>query len=912
MRFEVGSVFAGYTVVSRLGRGGAAAVYLVREPGLDRLVALKVLPENLVDDAMFAPRFEQEARVIASLDHPNIIPLYRYGIDEDIPWMALRYVDGGDFAARLMGEPLPTDEGLAILRGVAAALDYAHSKGVIHRDLKPQNILLSTQGAAYLADFGIAKLLEGAQGMRTVTGSIFGTPAYMAPEQAIHAPIGPYTDVYALGVICFRWMTGRLPFDANTPHAVLLQHVQEPLPKAAMESLPPGVCALIERALAKDPQQRFQAAGELVAELEDALQDFSPTQLITSAGATPPPQSKYASNVRSPDITLPAAASRQTLSTAVRNPVILSLALFVAGVCGLAWWWTARPPVAPATGSLMLETNADCQLGVDNVVKGILRADMSQRLDLAPGEHLVQCASTELGSVVVAQSRGISAGQQAVVVIDMQARLVEARKLALQQERAPSQSIAVLPFIDMSQAKDQEYLSDGIAEELLNLLSRIPELQVSARTSSFSFKGKAIEVPEIARQLHVANVLEGSVRRSANKVRVTTQLIRAADGIQIWSQTYERKLDDIFAIQDQIGADVVKELKLTLLSAVPKVRTTNSRAYALYLQARQLSLSHTPETFAKADVMLREVLAIDPDYAPAWQALAHNFANETSIGVLSSKEGFARAREAAQKALAIDPEYAAARAQLGFIAMYSDNDLTLAARELERAMALDPTDLDVLRVAAILLGNLGRLDEELAIANAIVQRDPVNLSALNNLGAAQLFAGKLDAALATYRTLLRMSPGWNPAHFQTGKALLLKGDAAGALAEFEQETSEMWRMFGVPMAYHALGRKADSDAALAALIARYEKDAPYNIAHVCAFRGESDRALAWLEKAVEYGDTGLGDIVQENLFDAIRSDPRWLPFMRRIGRAPEQLAKIEFKVTLPQVEGATAGGGANH
>jgi tetratricopeptide (TPR) repeat protein len=409
-----------------------------------------------------------------------------------------------------------------------------------------------------------------------------------------------------------------------------------------------------------------------------------------------------------------------------------------------------------------------------------------------------------------------------------------------------------------------------------------------------------------------ANLLEGSVRRSANKVRVTTQLIRAADGIQIWSQTYERKLDDIFAIQDQIGADVVKELKLTLLSAVPKVRTTNSRAYALYLQARQLSLSHTPETFAKADVMLREVLAIDPDYAPAWQALAHNFANETSIGVLSSKEGFARAREAAQKALAIDPEYAAARAQLGFIAMYSDNDLTLAARELERAMALDPTDLDVLRVAAILLGNLGRLDEELAIANAIVQRDPVNLSALNNLGAAQLFAGKLDAALATYRTLLRMSPGWNPAHFQTGKALLLKGDAAGALAEFEQETSEMWRMFGVPMAYHALGRKADSDAALAALIARYEKDAPYNIAHVCAFRGESDRALAWLEKAVEYGDTGLGDIVQENLFDAIRSDPRWLPFMRRIGRAPEQLAKIEFKVTLPQVEGATAGGGANH
>src|SRR5262249_20723344 len=159
------------------------------------------------------------------LDHPNIIPLYRHGIDDDLPWMALRYVDGGDLAARLASGPLNTSDGLAVLRAVASALDYAHSKGVIHRDLKPQNILLTRQGAAYLADFGIAKLLESADG-QTATGDVFGTPAFMAPEQATHNPLGPWTDVYALAVICFRWLAGRLPFEADTPHAMLLQHVQ--------------------------------------------------------------------------------------------------------------------------------------------------------------------------------------------------------------------------------------------------------------------------------------------------------------------------------------------------------------------------------------------------------------------------------------------------------------------------------------------------------------------------------------------------------------------------------------------------------------------------------------------------------------------------------------------------------------
>jgi TolB-like protein/Flp pilus assembly protein TadD len=472
-------------------------------------------------------------------------------------------------------------------------------------------------------------------------------------------------------------------------------------------------------------------------------------------------------------------------------------------------------------------------------------------------------------------------------------------------------SIAVLPFVNMSDEKSNEFFSDGISEELLNLLAKIPQLQVTARTSSFAFKGKEIGIPEIARTLHVAHVLEGSVRKSGNAVRITAQLIRAGTDTHLWSQTYDRKLDDIFAIQDEIAADVVKQLKVTLLGAAPKARTTDPEAYALYLQAVQLGRQFTAEAFQQSDALYRKVLTIDSRYAPAWTGLARNFNNETGQGLLSNKEGFAQAREAAMKAVAIDPEYAPAQANLGWIAMYGDNDLAGAADHFKRALTLDPSDLDVSRNSASLLQSLGRLDEALALDEALVRRDPVNVTALSNLGLHQRWAGRLDAAIASFRTVLSLAPGRGAAHANLSATLLLKGDAQGALSEIEQETSEVWKMIGLPMAYHALGRNTDSDAALAVLIAKYAKDSPYNIAYVYAFRGDTDKAFAWLDKAVEYGDPGIGDIVKENLFDNIRKDPRWLAFLRKIGKAPEQLAKIEFKVTLPQADANAASGQAH-
>src|SRR6185312_8422666 len=242
---------------------------------------------------------------------------------------------------------------------------------------------------------------------------------------------------------------------------------------------------------------------------------------------------------------------------------------------------------------------------------------------------------------------------------------------------APPNSIAVLPFTNESSDRQQDYFADGIAEDLLNLLTRVQSLRVAARTSSFAFQGKGLGIPEIAARLHVANVLEGSVFKAGDTVRISAQLVRAADGYQIWSQSYDRTLDDIFAIQDGIAADVVKQLKVKLLSAVPTARATDPRAYALYLQARQLGRQYMADSLKSSDALYRQALAIDPRYVQAWNGLAGNFSNEANAGVLSNAQGLRQAREAAGKALAIAPDYAPAQAGLGYIAT-SQSDLPAA------------------------------------------------------------------------------------------------------------------------------------------------------------------------------------------------------------------------------------------
>jgi len=466
------------------------------------------------------------------------------------------------------------------------------------------------------------------------------------------------------------------------------------------------------------------------------------------------------------------------------------------------------------------------------------------------------------------------------------------------EPKYPPNSIAVLPFVNMSDDPGNEYFSDGISEELLNLLAKIPELRVISRSSAFSFKGKDFDMPTIAAQLNVAHVLEGSVRKAGNQVRITAQLIEASTDTHLWSETYDRTLDDIFSIQDEIAEAVVDVLKLTLLGDAPKAKPTDPEAYALYLQAVHVGDRATNVALEQSAVLLKQVLALDPNYARAWRLLARNYAAQAENRSLPREEGLALASEAITQALAIDPNLAEAHSWFGIFVAEHDGDLAEAAQHIQRGLSLEPKNPLVLSHSASFLRMLGRLDETIAIEEYVTAHDPLNPIARWNLSWNYLLAGRPDEAIATARTLQRLYPGRRFAQSLLGLALLHMGQKEAALQAIQQEPAEDSRLLSLVMAYHALDRAAES--ALTELIRKYEQEWPYYIATGLAYRGEVDRTFSWLNKAVQHKDTDLAVIASGSWFTNLHDDPRWLPFLESIGKSREQLAAIEFEVKLPE------------
>jgi len=446
-------------------------------------------------------------------------------------------------------------------------------------------------------------------------------------------------------------------------------------------------------------------------------------------------------------------------------------------------------------------------------------------------------------------------------------------------------SIAVLPFADMSPAKDQEYFADGLAEELLNKLAKIPELKVVARTSSFQFKGKNEDLRVIGEKLNVATILEGSVRKEGNRVRVTAQLIKAEDGFHLWSESYDREVNDIFAVQDEIARSVAGALKVTLLGQQADGAARSARnveAYNACLQARYFSERGSKEDLEKALGYYEQAIRLDPDYAPAWAGLADVRDWMAGQGYLPLTEGTEQARVAAERALALDPNLADAHAALGSIQMWHDWDWAAADASYKRALALEPGNAKVLRGAAHLARALGRYEEGLELGRRAVELDPLRAWSHQAVGLAALDAGRLEEAEKAVRKAVELAPENPDVRGTLVQVYLVQKRPQEALAEVKRQR-ELWRrLYGLALAYHALGQKKESDAALAEFIKKFGDVGAFQAAEIYAYRGEADQAFEWLERAYRQRDGGCAHVKGDPLLKNIERDPRWAAFLKKM------------------------------
>jgi TolB-like protein/Flp pilus assembly protein TadD len=444
-------------------------------------------------------------------------------------------------------------------------------------------------------------------------------------------------------------------------------------------------------------------------------------------------------------------------------------------------------------------------------------------------------------------------------------------------------SIAVLPFQDMSQDKDQEYLSDGIAEELLNLLARVPELRVISRSSAFSYKGKDIKLAQVAKELNVAHILEGSVRKAGNRVRITVQLVEARSDTNLWSQTYDRTLDDIFQIQDEIGAAVVDGLKITLMGSILTEKNTDPKVYALYLQGRYLLNQKGEENLKKATSYFNQALEIDPEYAPAWVDISRSYHYQIRSRMLSREKGYALALEAVERALAINSESAPAWANLAYLKKTYDWDWKGASSAIDKAMELDPRNAQVIGVAASLALNLGQTTVSLELHEQSVVMDPLDLIGLSSLGQDYVLNGRLDEGIEIFNRIVDLNPDYTAAYPHLGRAYLRKGDIDRALIEFNKHPDWTLNIFDNVRVQFALGNEQAGRALVDEYLATSPHDHPLATAVVYVLRGDNDTAFEWLDIAYQQRDRWLAYILTNSYMINLTSDPRYPVFLEKLG-----------------------------
>jgi len=810
-----------YEILEEIGRGGMGVIYRARQHHSRRIVAVKRMLAHQVNSYETLVRFRREAEAVASLDHPNILPIYEISESEEgLPFFSMKYATGGSLRAAAPTLREKPRECVRVMAKVARGIAYAHSKGVLHRDLQPGNILLDENGEPMVSDFGLARWLDQGSDL-TRTLETLGTPGYIAPEQT-ESPADKLTsaaDVYSLGAILFYLLTGRPPFVGPNVLHVIHQAAASSAPRLRLlvPSLDRDLETIVARCLEREPETRYRTADELALDLERWLEG----RPINARRVSPPAQ---------------------------------------------AWRWCRRnPKLAATTAAAFCSAIAATFLFFSHEGLPLLAA--------VAATAIAFCSAIAVSFLFFSRKTTPSVAP-------------------------PEKSIAVLPFLNMSSDRENEYLSDGLTEDLIMAFSQLKGLRVPARTSSFAFKGKNEDVRRIGEQLNVTKILEGSVRKVGDRLRITAQLINVADGDHLWAQTFDRRLQEVFAIQDEITRAIVRALEMQLVGAgdqpLAKHGTYNTDAYQLYLQARYHFYKFTGEGFRRCIECCKKALEIEPGYALAYAALSLSYQTGWYYGFFSFEEKLAAIGPHdlfAEKAVELDPNLAETQTALGIVRCWNLKEWSGGEECLKRAIELNPNYVTAHEHYAVLLAVKRRTDESIAQARLALQIDPLSLMINLHMGFVYWLIHRYDLMLEQAHRLLELESNFFGTYWLLGWAHWCQGMHDAAIADLRRAMT----LGGGPIQLADLGcllgrvgRRAEAQQVLEELKEmgkrRYVQPACIGFLH--ASLGDHDEAFARFAQGIEHETLSVVLVREYSIcagLDDLRADPRLPELLKKIG-----------------------------